>query len=70
MGGDAVGMSTVPEVIVARHSGMEVFALSVITDQANDLGNGTVNDENEVVEQADKAAERMTRLFMGIIKEL
>ena len=70
MGGDAVGMSTVPEVIVARHSGIEVFAVSVITDQANDLGNGVVNDENEVVMQADRAADRMTTLFTRIIEEL
>ena len=70
LGGDAVGMSTVPEVIVARHSGLEVFALSVITDQANDLGNGVVNDENEVVRQADAAADRMTALIQHMMHEI
>lgn len=70
MGGDAVGMSTVPEVIVAHHSGMEVFAISVITDQANDLGNGVVNDENDVVLQADRAADKMTLIFTDIVNQL
>ncbi len=62
IGGDACGMSTVPEVIVARHAGM-----SVITNQAADLGNGTVNDGNDVVRQANAAADRMTTLFERII---
>lgn len=55
IGGDAVGMSTVPEVIVARHCGMEVFALSVITD----LGvEGIVNKcSHEEVQRAAAAAE-------------
>ena len=68
IGGDACGMSTVPEVIVARHSGMEVFGMSVITNQSADLGNGTVNDGDDVVRAADQAADRMTKLFTEIIK--
>ena len=63
-------MSTVPEVIVARHSGLEVFGMSVITNQANDLGNGTVNDGDDVVRAADQAADSMTLLFTNIISRL
>ena len=69
IGGDACGMSTVPEVIAARHAGMEVFGMSVITNQANDLGNGTVNDGDDVVHQADMAATSMTALFASIITD-
>ena len=69
IGGDACGMSTVPEVIVARHAGLEVFGMSVITNQSNDLGGGTVNDGDDVVLQADRAADRMTALFERIIAQ-
>ncbi len=70
LGADACGMSTVPEVIVARHSGMEVFGMSVITNQSNDLGNGVLNDGDDVVRAADQAADSMTRLFSQIINRL
>ena len=68
IGGDACGMSTVPEVIVARHCGIEVFGMSVITNQAADLKDGVVNDGDDVVLQADRAADRMTTLFTRIIE--
>lgn len=69
IGGDAVGMSTVPEVIVARHAGMECFGLSVIT-------NSTATDEEiktdhaEVQEVGNDAQPRMTALFREIIRRL
>lgn len=63
IGGDAVGMSTVPEVIVANHGGMEVFGLSVITD----LGGKDVDyvPTHEEVQIAAKTAEPVTKLLVG-----
>ena len=67
IGGDAAGMSTVPEVIVARHCGMEIFGMSVITNQSADLSDACLNDGDDVVRQANLAAERMTDLFQQLL---
>lgn len=70
IGGDAAGMSTTPEVIVARHCGMEIFGMSIITNQSNDLSDNCLNDGDDVVRQANLAAEKMTTLFEHVIAKL
>ena len=68
IGGDAVGMSTVPEVIVARHASIPCFAVSIITD----LGvEGKIREVslNDVLEAANKAEPKMTALIRELIKE-
>jgi purine-nucleoside phosphorylase len=71
IGADAVGMSTIPEVIVARHSDIPVFGMSVITNEAHDdYADDYVNDGDDVVVAANAAAVRMTKLFTEIIKTL
>ncbi len=68
VGGDAVGMSTVPEVIVARHMDMEVFGISVITD----IGTAEFIEEvnHQEVLKAAKAAEPIVRELVGKLVEL
>ncbi|MGM9762662.1 MAG: purine nucleoside phosphorylase I, inosine and guanosine-specific [Candidatus Cryptobacteroides sp.] len=71
IGADAVGMSTIPEVIVARHSSIPVFGMSVITNEAHDdYADDYVNDGDDVVVAADAAATRMTTLFTELIRSL
>ena len=71
IGGDAVGMSTVPEVIAARHASVPVFGISVITNEAHDdYAEDFVNDGNDVVVAANAAADKMTALIREMIERL
>jgi len=62
LGGDAVGMSTVPEIIVARHMQIRCFAMSVITDLGVE-GKIVEISHDDVVKAAHESGEKMTRLF-------
>lgn len=69
IGGDAVGMSTVPEVIVAMHSSMKVFAMSVITDIGIREEENVITHE-EVLEAANAAEPKLTLIFRELISVL
>ena len=66
IGGDAVGMSTVPEVIVANHMGMRVVGFSVITNVANPYAPEPTSHE-EVVAVAERAKNQLSVIVKGLI---
>ena len=69
LGGDAVGMSTVQEVIAAVHLGLPVFALSVITDIGIREEENTITHE-EVLQAAREAAPKLTYIFKELVAQI
>ena len=69
IGGDAVGMSTVPEVIVAKHSGMRVLGISGISNKAN-LDGSTITTHEEVLEAGKVLVPKLTTLIRGFLGKL
>lgn len=69
IGGDAVGMSTVPEVIVANHAGIKVFGMSIVTDLGVPGKIVEVTHE-EVQEIGNKAQPLMTQIMKELVQEL
>ncbi len=69
VGADAVGMSTAPEVVVARHMGMKVLGISLITNTATGAESENINHE-EVLMIANAARQRFVRLILGILRGL
>lgn len=69
LGADAVGMSTVPEVIAASHCGLPVLAISLVTNMAAGVLEKKL-DENEVIETAAARAKVLERLVTGIVERL
>ncbi len=69
IGADAVGMSTVPEVIVANHLQLPIVAISVLTDECDPDNLQAVNIE-EIIEIAGNTEPKMIKLFKELIKEL
>lgn len=71
IGGDAVGMSTVPEVLVARHAGMRVLACSGITNEAIDSVDAQMETNHEEVLDAGKIlVPKLTTILKGILRSL
>ncbi len=70
LGGDAVGMSTVPEVIVAHHAGLEIFGISIITN-AGAPGEEPAEASHEDVQKVAAAAEpKMTKIITELVQNI
>lgn len=68
-GTDAVGMSTVPEVIIARHGNMRVLGFSGVSNKAN-LDGSTITTHEEVIEAGRVITPKMEKIIRGVLREL
>ena len=69
LGGDAAGMSTVPEAIVARHAGMEILGFTLLSNMAAGILDQPLSEE-EVLDAAAAARDKFSRLVLDCLKEL
>ena len=70
MGADLVGMSTVPEVIVAAHCGLQVLGLSIATNLAAGVNPDATLNHEEVIETTERVGEDVRRLLMALLARL
>jgi purine-nucleoside phosphorylase len=69
IGADAVGMSTVPEVIVGRHSGMRVLGISGVSNKAN-LDGSTITTHEEVLQAGKEIVPKLKTVLLGVLQQL
>jgi len=69
IGGDIVGMSTVPEVIVARHSGLPIFVVSVVSNKCYPIDNIVSSTIEEIIAIATESGEKMQKIIEKMMKE-
>jgi len=70
LGGDLVGMSTVPEVLVAQHAGMRIFVASVVTNECFPIGRLNTTTHDEVVDVAQIAEPKLTKIISELVTEI
>jgi purine-nucleoside phosphorylase len=70
LGADAVGMSTTPEVVVARHMGMEVFAISVISDMGYPFEKADKVTHEFVLKKAAEAEPKMRKIIVELLQQI
>jgi len=68
-GADLVGMSTVPEVIIAVHSGIKVLGISIVTNMSNIFHN-QIHSQEEIRDNAAKARKKLEKLFIELLHEI
>jgi purine-nucleoside phosphorylase len=69
LGGDAVGMSTVPEVIIARHANMRVLGLSLITNMSTGVTKNKLSHK-EVLEVGKQSVNKLSKLLLGFLERI